>query len=79
MVRRHTRRKSMTDIERERFAREATEAHERLIPYMISLSPLHDDYKAVLRLSDTISQAIRDVTGEDPPWMKTPPGNRQDG
>lgn len=76
MVRRHTRHKSMTDSERERFVREATEAHERLRAYTLALSPIHDDYKAVLRLSNAISQAIRDVTGDDPPWMKTPPGNR---
>ena len=79
MVRRHTRHKSMTDTERERFVREATEAHDRLLAYSIALSPIHDDYKAVLQLSNAISQAIRDVTGDDPPWMKTPPGNRQDG
>lgn len=76
MVRRHARRKSMTDIERDRFVREATEAHERLRAYTLALSPIHDDYKAVLRLSDAISHSIRDVTGDDPPWMKTPPGNR---
>ena len=66
----------MTDTERERFVREATEAHERLRGYTLTLSPIHDDYKAVLRLSNAISQAIRDVTGDDPSWMKIPPGNR---
>lgn len=78
MVRRHTRHKFMTDTERERFVREATEAHERLRAYTFALSPIHDDYKAVLRLSLAISRAIRDVSGDDPPWMKTPSGNRQD-
>lgn len=33
MVCRHTRHKSMADTERERFVREATEAHERLRAY----------------------------------------------
>ena len=41
---------------------------------MIALTPLGDDYKAVLRLSDAIQQAIRDVTGDEPEWCKVKPG-----
>lgn len=74
MVRRHSRRKSMTDIERERFVQEATQAYDRLKPYLIALSPLHDDYKAILRLDEAIQQAIRDVTGDEPGWCKLKPG-----
>ncbi|WP_421850603.1 hypothetical protein [Oricola sp.] len=51
MVRHHKRRKSLTDLERVRFASEAAEMHSRLLPYLIALSPLSDDYKAVTRLS----------------------------
>ena len=73
MVRRHKRRKSLTDFERERFAREAAEMHSRLIPHMIALSPLSDDYKAVARLSSAIQDAIREITGEDPEWCRVGP------
>lgn len=74
MVRRHSRRKSMTDTERLQFVHNATEAHHRLAPYLIALSPLSDDYKAVQRLSEALRASIRDVTGDDPEWCKVKPG-----
>lgn len=46
----------MTDIEGDRFVQEATQAHERLKPVLITLSPLHDDHEAVLRLSEALQQ-----------------------
>ena len=75
MVQRHRRRKALSDLERERFAREATEAHRRLLPYTTALSPLCDDYRAVAQLERAIIEAIRAVTGEDPEWMKAGPGH----
>ena len=51
MVRRHTRHKSMTDSERECFLREATEAHDRLLAYILALSPIDDDYRGNDRAS----------------------------
>ena len=74
MVRRHRRRKSLTAFERERFAQEATEAHRRLNSYLTALTPLCDDYKAVLRLSNAIQDAIRDITGDEPEWCKVQRG-----
>jgi len=68
MVSRHRRRKALADIERERFAQEAAQAHARLMPYMIALSPLCDDYKAMTALSEAIQTAIRDITGAEPAW-----------
>jgi len=76
MVRRHRRRKALYGIERERFAREAGEMHNRLMAYTLALSPLSDDYRAIQRFHDALMQAIRDVTGEAPEWTRTPPGFR---
>ena len=72
MVRRHRRRKALFDIERERFARETSEMHSKLLAYTFVLSPLSDQYKAVNRLHDALLHAIREVTGEEPEWMRTP-------
>jgi len=68
------RRKPLTESDRVQFVQAATEAHHRLAPYLIALSPLSDDYKAVLRLSEALRAAIRDVTGDDPDWCKVKPG-----
>lgn len=76
MVRRHTRRKALYDIERERFARETSEMHSKLLAYTFVLSPLSDQYRAISKLNSALMQAIRDVTGEEPEWMRTPPGFR---
>ena len=73
MVRRHKRRKSLTETERARFVQEATEAHRRLHAYMNVLSPLCEDYRAVMRLSDALIEAIREVTGDEPEWCKVQP------
>jgi hypothetical protein len=35
--------------------------------------------KAVLRLSDAIQQAIRDITGEEPEWCTVKPGHYPGG
>jgi hypothetical protein len=74
MIQRHKRRKSLTDTEIERFASECAEAHRRLIPYMMALSPLNDDYKAVMRLSEALKTAVREVTGDVPDWCQIGPG-----
>lgn len=68
------RRKSLTEYDRVQFVQNATDAHHRLAPYLIALSPLSDDYKAVQRLSEAIRTAIRDVTGDDPEWCKVKQG-----
>lgn len=73
MVRRHRRRKSLNNFERERFAQEATKMHRRLNTYLTALTPLWDDYKAILRLSEALQQAIRDATGDEPEWCKVQP------
>ena len=73
MVRRHRRRNSLTDAERERFAREGGEAHARLLPYLIALSPGCDEYRAIQALSAALQTAIREVTGEEPVWCKVGP------
>ena len=39
-------------------------------PLMHSLTPLSDDYRAVMRLSDALMSAIRDITGEEPNLSK---------
>ncbi|WP_425416112.1 hypothetical protein [Oricola indica] len=68
------RRKSLIEADRLQFVQDATDAHHRLAPHLIALSPLSDDYKAVLRLSKALRAAIRDVTGDDPEWCKVKPG-----
>ena len=73
MVRRHRRRKSLTDTERARFVQEASEMHRKLNAYTIALTPLCDEYKAVMRLSDALVDAIRDVTDDEPEWCKVQP------
>ena len=40
---RAARRKSLTEADHLQFVREATDAHHRLAPYLIALSPLSDD------------------------------------
>lgn len=72
MIQRHKRRKALTDFERERFAGEAGEMHRKLMSFTLALSPLSDDYKAISRFHDALLQAIRDVTGEEPEWTRTP-------
>ena len=74
MVRRHTRRRSMTDTERARFVRETTEIHQELGAYLFALDPLRDDYKAVLALRIALQQAISAITGDEPEWCKVKPG-----
>ena len=78
MVRRQKRRKALSEIELSKFVQDATQAHNRLRPYLLALSPLCDDYKAVSRLSDAIERAIREVTGDDPEWCKVKPGHYPD-
>lgn len=70
MVRRHKRRKFLTDIERERFVQEATELHHKLNANLMALTPLSGDYRAILKLSEALRNAIRDVTGDEPEWCK---------
>jgi HD superfamily phosphohydrolase YqeK len=70
MVRRHTRRKFMTDTEKTAFASDCVEMHRKLMPLMHALTPLSDDYRAVVRLSDALMSAIRDITGEEPNLSK---------
>ena len=73
MVRRRRRRKSLTVMERERFVRDVTEMYRKLHAYTLALTPLCDEYKAVMKLSDALIEAIRDVTGDDPEWCKVQP------
>lgn len=74
MVRRHARRRSMTETERARFVREATAIHHELDAYLLALDPLREDYKAVLALRIALQRAITTLTGDEPEWCKVKPG-----
>ncbi|WP_425416460.1 hypothetical protein [Oricola indica] len=74
MVRRHTRRRSMTETERARFVGDITKFHHGLAGYLHALEPRGSDYRAVQTLTAALRQAILDVTGDDPDWCKVQPG-----
>ena len=70
MVSRHKRRKYLLDSEKAAFASDCAQMHRKLLPLMHALTPLSDDYRAVVRLSDALMSAIRDITGEEPNLSK---------
>lgn len=74
MVRRHKRRRLMTEAERTRFVEDATKYHHGLGAYLFMLDPRSEDYKSVLAMRIALQDAIRAVTGDEPDWCKVKPG-----
>jgi hypothetical protein len=70
---RHKRLREIVDIPR--FVVEATAMHETVISYLRKLETNGLHYRTLSDLHDALLKAIRDVTGEEVPWMRTPPDN----
>jgi len=68
---RHKRLREIVDIAG--FVTEATAMHEILIGYLRKLETNGIHYRSLSDLHDALLKAIRDVTGEEVPWMRTPP------
>ena len=70
---RHKRHGELWPSERQRFLRASTHLHNDLMELQRILKPQCDQSRAIGRLHAALLISIREVTGEDPPWMKTHP------
>ena len=68
---RHKRLREIVDVPG--FVAEATAMHETIIGYLRKLETNGVHYRSLSDLHDALLKAIRDVTGEEVPWMRTPP------
>ncbi|TCD14110.1 hypothetical protein [Oricola cellulosilytica] len=67
-ARRHTRRKELHSLHVKRFVKLCVRCHGEMMPISTELHPTSPQAKAIDRLSDAIKNAIREVSGEEPPW-----------
>lgn len=72
---RHKRHAELWPTEREQFLKAAWTLHRDLIDLQRMLKPQGDHYQAIGKLHSALIVSIREVTGGDPPWMRTPPSS----
>lgn len=70
---RNKRRDRMWAEERAAFVKKATDLHQEIAWTSSRLTYGGPDHAAIQRLHEAIIAAIREVTGEDPPWMQPTP------
>lgn len=71
MARRSSRHLELYGSEREKFMRAATVLHGALQDICRELTTSGEDYKALSALSQSVCEAITQVTGDAPPWAQS--------
>ena len=71
---RHKRQPKLSKVRTEQFLEAATQFHLSLMECHFALRTNSDQYRSLSELHEALLGAIRDVTGDDPPWCKCGPG-----
>lgn len=69
---RHKRHAALWPTEHAQFLVVARSLHIELMALQRMLKPQGDHYRAIGKLHGALIVSIREVTGQDPPWMTTP-------
>ncbi len=69
MTKRPKRHPALTDAQAAALIASVATLHNDLVPLMAGLKPQCPDYVAITDLSAALARAIRETTGDDPPWM----------
>ncbi|KJS13703.1 MAG: hypothetical protein VR78_11065 [Hoeflea sp. BRH_c9] len=68
-MQRPKRRPALTDTQAAALVTSIAALHRDLVPLMAGLKPQCPDYQAIIELSAALQRAVRETTGDDPPWM----------
>jgi membrane-associated PAP2 superfamily phosphatase len=67
---RRTRLKELSEHEVERFLADATAFFGTINKRQMRIAPSSAHYRALWALNDAVIEAIKAITGKDPPWMR---------